>query len=215
MYITGDSHGRILYDAIRHRLEGNTDTLFYDIRENKFDSQSITIDQLNLTYVWDSKGQEFLDWSNDPCGGPVEDSDVLVVSIAAHYAVESTTAYFMSQLNRILTGFSACPYHPSSLDQNVPNPQRKLIFLFAPAVVPRWDEWPAQFNDHRTNIRMQYWRDLSRKLAKEMGWMFVDQYELTLPHNFEPRHNDMAHYLATDAIDPIIDEVLGKSGLCD
>lgn len=33
MYITGDSHGRILYDAIRHRLEGNTDTLFYDIRE--------------------------------------------------------------------------------------------------------------------------------------------------------------------------------------
>jgi hypothetical protein len=45
--------------------------------------------------------------------------------------------------------------------------------------------------------------------------MFVDQYELTLPHNFEPRHNDMAHYLATDAIDPIIDEVLGKSGLCN
>ena len=27
MYITGDSHGRSLYDAIRHRLEGHTDTL--------------------------------------------------------------------------------------------------------------------------------------------------------------------------------------------
>ena len=26
---------------------------------------------------------------------------------------------------------------------------------------------------------------------------------------------DMAHYMATDAIDPIVDEVLGKSGLCD
>jgi len=33
MYITGDSHGRILYDALRHRLEGNTDTLFHDILE--------------------------------------------------------------------------------------------------------------------------------------------------------------------------------------
>jgi hypothetical protein len=33
MYITGDSHGRILYDAVRHRLERNTDTLFHDVHE--------------------------------------------------------------------------------------------------------------------------------------------------------------------------------------
>jgi hypothetical protein len=45
--------------------------------------------------------------------------------------------------------------------------------------------------------------------------MFVDQYALTLPHAVEPRGTDMAHYLANDGIDPIIDEVLGKSGLCD
>jgi hypothetical protein len=24
MFITGDSHGRVAYDAVRHRLEGNT-----------------------------------------------------------------------------------------------------------------------------------------------------------------------------------------------
>lgn len=45
--------------------------------------------------------------------------------------------------------------------------------------------------------------------------MFVDLQELTLPHSLELRHMDMAHYMATDAIDPIVDEVLGKSGLCD
>lgn len=73
----------------------------------------------------------------------------------------------------------------------------------------------SQYNDRRTNIRIRYWRDLSQKLATELGWMFVDLQELTLPHSLELRHMDMAHYMATDAIDPIVDEVLGKSGLCD
>jgi hypothetical protein len=27
MFITGDSHGRVSYDAVRHRLEGNTNNL--------------------------------------------------------------------------------------------------------------------------------------------------------------------------------------------
>lgn len=27
MFITGDSHGRVAYDAVRHRLEGNKDNL--------------------------------------------------------------------------------------------------------------------------------------------------------------------------------------------
>jgi len=215
MHIIGDSHGRILYDAVRHRLEGNTDTLYHNIHENKVNSKNTTIDQLDLSFLWDPKGQDFLDWNKDPCGGLVKDSDILIVSIAAHYAVKSATAYFISQLNKILTGFAACPYHPSPHNENGPKAQRKLIFLYAPAVIPRWDEWVSRFDDHRTNIRTRYWRDLSQTLAKELGWMFVDQYELTLPHALEPRHMDMAHYMATDAIDPIIDEVLGKTGLCD
>jgi hypothetical protein len=33
MYTTGDSHGHILYDAVRHRLEGNTETLFHDVHK--------------------------------------------------------------------------------------------------------------------------------------------------------------------------------------
>jgi hypothetical protein len=45
--------------------------------------------------------------------------------------------------------------------------------------------------------------------------MFVDQFELTLPHSLEPLATDMAHFLANDALDPIVDEVLGKTGLCD
>jgi len=31
MYITGDSHGRTLYDATRHRLEGNTNSLLESV----------------------------------------------------------------------------------------------------------------------------------------------------------------------------------------
>jgi len=93
--------------------------------------------------------------------------------------------------------------------------QRKLILLFSPAVIPRWDEFVVESKDHGTNVRMQYWRDKSQKLAKELGWMFVDQYELTLPHSLEPRFTDMAHYMANDAVNPVVDEVLGKTGLCD
>jgi len=63
-----------------------------------------------------------------------------------------------------------------------------------------------QFKDRRTNVRIGYWRDESQKLAKELGWMFVDQHALNLPL--------MAHYLANDEIDTIVDEVLGKTG-CD
>jgi len=59
---------------------------------------------------------------------------------------------------------------------------------------PAWDEFVIQFRDHGTNTRMRYWRDESQKIAKELGWMFVDQYDLTLPHSLEPRDTDLAHY---------------------
>ena len=39
----------------------------------------------------------------------------------------------------------------------------------------------------------------------------MDQFALTRPHVWEPLSVDMAHYLTTDAMDPIVDEVIGKA----
>lgn len=47
-----------------------------------------------------------------------------------------------------------------------------------------------------------------------MGWAAVDQFALTIPHAMEPLGTDSAHYLASDAIDAVVDEVIGKSGVC-
>jgi hypothetical protein len=60
-----------------------------------------------------------------------------------------------------------------------------------------------------------FWRDLAVPLAQDYGWRVVDQFALTEPHIWETLHLDAAHFLATDALDPILDEIIGKSGICD
>jgi len=211
MFITGDSHGRVAYDAVRHRLEGNT---YHLLESEKQGSKSTTIDQLDIDFLWDPRGDEFLE-IEDRCEDRVKDSDIIIVSTVAHYD-DKPTSFMLSKLREILTTFAACPYHPPpSHNPNEPKSQRKHILLYAPAVVQRQDDFVIEFKDHGTNIRFQYWRDISQKLAEELGWMFVDQFELTLPHSLEPLYTDMAHFLANDALDPIVDELLGKTGLCD
>ncbi|KIO24458.1 hypothetical protein M407DRAFT_244458 [Tulasnella calospora MUT 4182] len=86
--------------------------------------------------------------------------------------------------------------------------------MTAPATPPRTDEFVQKYADKRTNVRLQHWVGLATELALHAGWSLVDQFDLTLPHNLEPLHTDLAHYLATDAMDPIVDEVIGKIGIC-
>ncbi|KIO19788.1 hypothetical protein M407DRAFT_246055, partial [Tulasnella calospora MUT 4182] len=86
--------------------------------------------------------------------------------------------------------------------------------MTVPAAPPRTDEYVRKFADKRTNVRLQHWADLATEMAINAGWSVVDQFDLTLPHNLEPLLTDMAHYLATDAMDPIVDEVIAKIGIC-
>ena len=111
MYITGDSHGRTLYDATRHLLEGNTDSLielvgvlfllrrlmvlmgYLDSKRSAAKARPLTnliltsSDKIptqsfvDLYFSRDPKGLEFLYWDGDPCGGHVRDADIIIVSI--------------------------------------------------------------------------------------------------------------------------------------
>lgn len=71
-----------------------------------------------------------------------------------------------------------------------------------------------KYKDHRTNVRLGYWAQEAQKLALEAGWKVVDQYALTMPHVIDPMLTDKAHYLMTDAMEAILDEVIGKAELC-
>jgi hypothetical protein len=85
----------------------------------------------------------------------------------------STT--FDTHLQDVFSLFNACP--------NVP---QKRIYLNAPAVTPRQDEWVRSFEDRRTTSKSLYWRNLARRRAREAGWRFVDHWELTKAHTWEP-----------------------------
>lgn len=174
-----------------------------------FNGQNIfTLTCKILTIYRDPRGLEFVNDDN-ACTDRLKDANVIVVSTVAHYDDMPTLEVF-SQERKVLSTIAACPYTPT-----VDFPTRKLILLYGPAAVQRQDEFVIQYKDHGTNLRFSYWRKEIFKIAREHGFDIVDQFELTLPHSLEPLYTDMAHFLANDAMDPIVDELLGKSGLCE
>ncbi|KAG9012166.1 hypothetical protein FRB90_006815 [Tulasnella sp. 427] len=201
----GDSHGRVAWDSMIHRLSGHQTTLTLS---RKMGSKNVTLGESDFTFLWDPRGKLL----NAPttCDEMIQDSDIVLVSVAAHLAAsrQVATSEYISTLGSILSTISKCPL-PTHVTE------RRLVYMTAPAAVPRTDEYVRKYADRRTNVRLQHWRDLGVDIALKAGWSVVDQFELTLPHNLEPLHTDMAHYLATDAIDPIVDEVIGKLGICD
>lgn len=114
-----------------------------------------------------------------------------------------TTSIFTSNLTSLLDRFNACPGVPE-----------RRIYLTSPAWPARKDWWVYNFNDQRTNTRLRHWGALARPLAEERGWRVVDQFALSAPHIWELLFLDKAHFLGTDALDPIVDEVVAKAGIC-
>ena len=89
----------------------------------------------------------------------------------------------------------------------------KLLFMGTPATPPRNDTFPRQVNDRSTNLRLEVWARLSVALARQEGWDVVDLFHYSAP--FTRETPDLAHYLMTDALDPMLDAVLGVLGVCD
>ncbi|KIO33629.1 hypothetical protein M407DRAFT_231788 [Tulasnella calospora MUT 4182] len=199
----GDSHGRVAWDAMVYRLSGHQDILTVS---SKAGSKNTTVGNTDFKFLWDPRGVTL---AKPAACEEMIDADVVVVSVAAHLAAShqfSTTQYTQT-LQSIFSTTSGCPLPPGSSN-------RTLVYMTAPAAPPRTDEYVRKFADRRTNVRLQHWADLGTKVALNAGWSVVDQFNLTLPQNLEPLHTDMAHYLATDAMDPIVDEVIGKIGIC-
>ncbi|KAF7974469.1 hypothetical protein HWV62_12114 [Athelia sp. TMB] len=127
------------------------------------------------------------DFMNDEraCEERVKDASIVVVSTVAHFD-ETETLEVFSQGRKITLG-----------------------------AVEHQDEFVRKYRDYGANLRMIYWRDGIKNILLELGWQLVDQFEHSLLHSIEPPHTDMAHFLAYNALDPIVDELLGETGLCD
>lgn len=92
-------------------------------------------------------------------------------------------------------------------------PFQHKLFIPAPARPPRNDTWPIEVKDRGTNQRLMIWAQAGINIAEEEGWEWVDAFKYTSPFVHETL--DMSHYVMTDAMDAIVDDVIGVMGFCD
>lgn len=197
--VIGDSHGRIAYDAMVHRLSGKTEILL--VSEKAHDKND-TVDALDLAFKWDPVLKD----ATASCAAFVtllDGIDVFAVSVGAHF---QSTSKFITYLTTLLNMIDECDFSSK--------PPR-LIFMTTPAMAPRRDEHPRKFNDKRTSTRQGFLSAVSASLVRAHGWAVIDQFALTEAHTLELMAMDKAHYLATDAIDPIVDELIEKTEVCN
>ncbi|ORY88432.1 hypothetical protein BCR35DRAFT_329976 [Leucosporidium creatinivorum] len=69
--------------------------------------------------------------------------------------------------------------------------------------------------DCRTGTRISWWNEEGRKIARQEGWQVVDYERYTRAVSGDTEAvGDGVHYLKTDAMDPIVDDWIGRLGVC-
>lgn len=121
--------------------------------------------------------------------------------------VRTSSIDYFARVRETLSHLSSLPAACNLL------PFQHKLFLPGPARPPRNDTWPIEFKDRGTNQRYMSWARVSIGIAEEEGWEWVDIFKYTSP--FVHETEDMSHYIMTDAMDPIIDDVIGVMGFCD
>jgi hypothetical protein len=94
--------------------------------------------------------------------------------------VGGTAAAYAAHLARVLDMINACGGGGGG-----GAPAQRRVYLPAPGVTPRRDEYVRQFADRRTTARARHWRDLGQHVAHAAGWRFVDHWALTRAHVWE------------------------------
>jgi hypothetical protein len=240
--VIGDSHGRVIADGLVHRLRGERRIMD---RSKKEGHKITTVGDIEIQFWWDPQGmdpdiiqcnpgedavQKETQWVDDGTGTgerkeivvdtpgagvrtPLHEFDAVVVSVSAHIMVSHPTEQYMNVLRHIFDTYNACAASTTSATSKR-RPQAR-VYVPSPSIPNRMDRYPRENGDKRSAPRAAYYRDVSLALAREKGWRFVDQTRLTAGHGWEILMLDAAHYLGTDALDPILDEVLSKTGICN
>ncbi|GAA5895258.1 hypothetical protein JCM6882_006630 [Rhodosporidiobolus microsporus] len=232
----GDSHTRGLYDVMLHRLEGNDEMALTSF---KVANKAQDIEKLHLEFLWDP----FLQSTPSCSFLTAFDSLVLSSgSHQACYKCPPTREYLAAmekvftewpdviaqcrdrELTRALVKREERRTKSAGEEEEVEEKKRaeedeQIAFLARPfsfifVTSPAWYPQAVEKYDCRTAQRMGRWNDLATDLALKEGWSVVDAGALTKPIQQDTRFMDGVHYIKTDAIDPMVDEVVEKLGIC-
>ncbi|GAA5842091.1 hypothetical protein JCM5353_001107 [Sporobolomyces roseus] len=198
----GDSHTRGLYDVILKRLNGSDEMALTSFKvANKWEK----IGNLDLEFLWDP----FLEATFD-CEYMSRFTHV-VISTGSHQACYRcpTTESYISHMSSI---FSSWPKQISQCSHSTRTRSKPVEFVFV--TNPSWYPQKIERYDCRTQQRLTRWNELATEAALENNWSVVDAQDMTRSMAIDTRMIDGVHYIKTDAIDPMADELLMKLKIC-
>ncbi|GAA6064618.1 hypothetical protein JCM10212_006572 [Sporobolomyces blumeae] len=238
----GDSHTRGLYDVMLKRLNGSDEMALTSFKvANKHESIGNLYLEFLWYFGLGSSVLHSLAWLTtasfpvpDPSRDPYLEASFdceymskfthVVVSTGSHqacYRCPPTTAY-VSHMSRI---FSSWPRrlaecrNDRDLTRQFGKGGRKgeggeedPTFVFV--TNPSWYPQKIEEFDCRTQQRLTRWNELATEAAIESGWGVVDAQAMTRAMAVDTRMIDGVHYIKTDAIDPMVDELIQKLGIC-
>ncbi|TRM55581.1 hypothetical protein BD626DRAFT_524622 [Schizophyllum amplum] len=214
VYMLGDSHGRIIYDGMVHRLNGTGGVMH---ASHKLEFKSAKVGQVEFAFQWDPRGELIAAEPQKICAALIERKvDVFFASIAFHLALDEPTHVFLDRLEAVFDAVHHCtkPADRGHGQHGAYSGPRTRVLVTPAAVAPRQDGDAAASKQKSTNARHAYWAALAAPVARARGWAVLDQFALTEPMAWEPMFTDRLHYLLTDAHEAIVDEAVGRTGLC-
>ncbi|GAA5901054.1 hypothetical protein JCM8208_007605 [Rhodotorula glutinis] len=193
----GDSHARVVYDVIKWRLEGHDD---FALESPKELLKNGTVGSLGLYFKWDSYFDQKLSCDY------FDQFDSITLSTGSHPACFKCppTSQWVKQIDTRL-------HELADLLRTCPTQKPRSLLLFTlPTFPPEIGR-----NDCRTGPRMHKWSEELRRMAREQGeWQIVDVERYSRPVQDDVRLFDGIHFLRTDAIDPVVDEIIARLGFC-
>ncbi|KAK4704066.1 hypothetical protein P7C70_g2151, partial [Phenoliferia sp. Uapishka_3] len=204
------SENEEVQEFVTSKLGPDTFHVRVDGAERLVVNTPVLTDSLSHTtqlYNWDPYIDNKIDCSR------VNDTSAVVLSSGSWQAGAApeiySTSVFTSHMSLIFESW------PQSFAKCRPlgSPPPTLIYLTSPAFA--YPQVPFLKGDRRTGPRLEYWNDVAKRLALENGWSVVDAFAHSRSFATDTVKLDGVHYLKTDAIDPIADEVIQKLGICD
>ncbi|KAM0790486.1 hypothetical protein ACM66B_003361 [Microbotryomycetes sp. NB124-2] len=230
--VLGDSHGRTVFDVALQRLKGERAVVTKSPKGSKHE----TVGDVYMEYVWDP----YL--KTKPSCDRFADFDSITFSFGTHHlrqdCAHTTTylAHLFSILHEWPNVLKSCPQAKNKLP--------RLIIMTIPPMHPQlhnhdcrtnprislWNKLlkqlvhPASFSAQAQPFQQLSVDALlfnstatttttSGRGASE-DWFVVDFESLSKPVSIDTDLIDGVHYLMTDAIEVVVDDWIGRSGLC-
>lgn len=210
----GDSHSRYVMQHFIYRLLGNVGyypdsdsakgALFVNFHREY--TGEVEKGKLEIDFKWDPMVDQLLRWPLDK----------LVNYTAIVYSVGAWPAKIPWKEEEFLLKLEKVFKHIQAAIDTVPEGGRKpnLVYLVPTPYPPHLTEASRRTPDHRTNLELMRWRESTIPLCEKYGWRIVDQLGIGMPVSLEIMAADGLHLSPGPAHSPIVDEVVGKAGLC-